>query len=603
MALTKNKTAAVEGGREIKQAVRASLQRLLNAYLRESSGLDLERKAPAGRSPMFVQNGSGFLLYLPKTGRWIFGEMTYTSADGFHTYGPYFYESGEKDPRSWKKEEAGRIIDVVLDELAAHENDPEAAQYKRDTLSDAIRNSVEKTAWFIRRFLERKEGQRSPYPFQESEQSLVFGHPFHPAPKSSEGFTFQDVKAYAPEFGVSFQLHYWALSPEWVGDEDVGGDGLDPWIPDTVRTAAREELGSDRQYYKLLPLHPWQSEMLLRQEDVREWLHQGTCVNLGPLGDDVYPTSSVRTVWEPNHGCFYKLPLNVRMTNFFRTNTREQIDRTLDAARVVRRVKEEFQPPSFYVLDEYGCRRVRVPSVSPQQQDAWMENLSVIFRENPENAREMHAPPRVVASLLEKHPDGGEPTLIREMCQHPLHQGRDFRYGFEQYLHLSMLPILYYFTEKGVGLEAHAQNTLLRLEQGRPTAVYVRDLEGISIDREQARKNGWIGSCIGEDSPVLYTEEDTWRRLNYYYFVNHLMHVVHILARYGEKGEAAYWNVVKRVLAEECRGTSSLRMKRYTRCLLEDPWWAKANLFSFFQGRGDQPSYVTIQNPMESGVG
>src|SRR5207253_1436612 len=48
----------------------------------------------------------------------------------------------------------------------------------------------------------------APNPFLAAEQSIRFGHPFHPAPKASPGFTAADLDRYAPEVGASFPLHW-----------------------------------------------------------------------------------------------------------------------------------------------------------------------------------------------------------------------------------------------------------------------------------------------------------------------------------------------------------------------------------------------------------
>ncbi|MBJ8192795.1 IucA/IucC family protein, partial [Bacillus cereus] len=61
------------------------------------------------------------------------------------------------------------------------------------------------------------------YDYCTSEQSLVYGHPFHPFPKNSKGFTEYDVRMYSPELRTSFQLCYVAVRKdvymqEWVDD-------------------------------------------------------------------------------------------------------------------------------------------------------------------------------------------------------------------------------------------------------------------------------------------------------------------------------------------------------------------------------------------------
>jgi siderophore synthetase component len=155
------------------------------------------------------------------------------------------------------------------------------------------------------------------------------------------------------------------------------------------------------------------------------------------------------------------------------------------------------------------------------------------------------------------------------------------------------------FAETGISLEAHVQNSLVQLENGFPSKFYVRDLEGISLDKSQASAKGWLNSLIAETSPVLASEPETWLRLQYYFFVNHLGHLVHTLAMYSKQNELVYWQVVRSFLQHEHTKTSSERLKKFTKALLENVTLpAKANLISRFQARSETPLYVNIANPI-----
>ena len=126
----------------------------------------------------------------------------------------------------------------------------------------------------------------------------------------------------------------------------------------------------------------------------------------------------------------------------------------------------------------------------------------------------------------------------------------------------------------------------------------MRDLEGISLDKSQVAQ-GWLNSLIPETSPILYSEQETWLRLQYYFFVNHLGHLIHTLARYSNQSELVYWQVVRNFLQQEYTQTSSERLKKFTKALLENVTLpAKANLISRFQARSETPLYVNIANPI-----
>src|SRR5699024_8948517 len=157
------------------------------------------------------------------------------------------------------------------------------------------------------------------------------------------------------------------------------------------------------------------------------------------------------------------------------------------------------------------------------------------------------------------------------------------------------------FIHYGISLEAHVQNSMIALRAGWPVRFYVRDLEGASISREQAIAQRWYDGQLEESSLALYREQEAWDRLKYYFFVNHLCHLIFTLARYGGGEEGNLWQVVRVVLQENTALFSSTNGKAYLEELLEQPQWsAKANFTSRFQERGENPLYVPVSNPLRT---
>ncbi len=141
-----------------------------------------------------------------------------------------------------------------------------------------------------------------------SEQALVAGHRFHPAPKARGGDP-ADWLPFAPEAGARFPLRFLAVRGEAL-DED--GD-----------TTALDRLGAPPAPagFHLLPAHPWQLRLLAGRTWLRRALSDGLLVDLGDGSRAVAPTSSVRTVYDPVADVFCKFSLNVRITNCVRKNS------------------------------------------------------------------------------------------------------------------------------------------------------------------------------------------------------------------------------------------------------------------------------------------
>ncbi|WP_025683603.1 IucA/IucC family protein [Paenibacillus maysiensis] len=623
-------------------AEQATLRALVNSYLRETRQFDPRIK---GEAPKIK-------VILPRFGLHITGTLHHFSATGQHVYGSNWYEVEEGGTH--RSLDMDGIIQRLLDEMSYHAK-PEQREAEQQKMKQRIRNSMHKMTLFMDHHT-KTTGESKPKSFSStevhltyvrSEQSLLIGHPFHPFPKSTEGFADYELPLYSPEMGAAFPLYYFAVhednvQEEWIGEEHRR-DAIDP----SVLLHARRQWGEELARYRILPMHPWQAERVLRQSHIQSLMRQRVLIPLGALGPVVYPTSSIRTVWDLKTGNGYKLPLHVRITNLVRDNTQEQARRTLDAAKVIHELSaawsSHIQSESFKVLTETGYSRVcfqpnevvkrtEIPestkdaglsqvttttakynaghehsaaatergTTTVQELEQLSDQFTVLYRPmdlNPESTY-------VVASLLESLPGEQGPRLIAVIRDnYPSKNGErpDLLAWLERYLHISMVPMLRLLAVKGIAFEAHVQNSLLFLQDGWPECYYVRDLEGVSIVREQAEAAGWVGSLIAEDSPVLYGAEEPWMRTRYYFFVNHLGALIHALAVHDQHSEQEYWRVVRKVLEQlqEQDASSCSRLAAYIQDLLTAPTLpAKANFTSCFQSRGDTPSFIPIPNPI-----
>ena len=569
----------------------ATIRALLNCYFREMRITDPRVNKSGEGNP---QSGQGEMLVIsfPSIGKTITGALTYYSRIGQHAYGDIFHESVRGG--SLRQINMYELLELLLEELSRLQNCDKTGAH-RNMMKVRIDNSLQKMSQYIERYVSNKQtASDKKLDFIHSEQTLYYGHPFHPYPKSSEGFASGDLEKYSPEMGASFQLHYFAIRKEYVHEEWL--DGEDQALPPSVLAFAGEKLGQLGQNpldFALLPMHPWQVNYVIRKPEVQALMKQSAIINLGAAGPVVYPTSSVRTVWDPAGGYGYKLPLHVRITNLVRENTPEQSARSMDAARVIHRVKHELNSDQFKIISETGCSKVRFDSDS----DDWSSSFTVIYRP----IVVPDASTFVVASLLESFPGEEEPKLIQAIRQSD--QGRlpDLYNWLACYLRISMLPLLRILAEKGISFEAHLQNSLLSIKNGLPDCYYVRDLEGVSIDRNKAAETGWINTLIGDQSPVLYEDSEAWLRTKYYFFVNHLGSLIHTVASYRKEDEEGYWGIVRNMLKEE-KLKADERLRAYIDdLLLSDDLPAKANFTSCFQWRGETPSFVPIPNPLREG--
>lgn len=306
-------------------------------------------------------------------------------------------------------------------------------------------------------------------PYRRSEQSLITGHPYHPAPKARGGGPVGAWLPYAPEAHASFPPALLGVREDTLVEE---GD-----------TSALDALGQAPPGYRLLPAHPWQLDLV----DLAEPFADGRLIRLGTAGSDAWPTAAIRTLYAPERDLFLKFSLDVRITNDIRRLWRHDL---LRLRRTDEAVARAFVPGPAVWLSDRGYRTA----------DFAFEELAVLVRDGLHGRLLPGATPLLAAGLVEGF-DGN-----------PLDATGDPAAWWEAYLGVVVPPALAAFADHGVVLEAHLQNTLVAVDGGGlPVQALFRDAEGVKLLPEVSRAAGW-------------------ERLVYCLVVNHLTEVAGALA-------------------------------------------------------------------------
>ncbi|MEW4369757.1 IucA/IucC family protein [Paenibacillus kandeliae] len=489
-----------------------------------------------------------------------------------------------------------QLLRWMIAELSAAQNvEIDAVQQFMSRVDNSVRNMA-----LYMQHAQRKQNEVHDY--RTSEQGLVCGHPFHPFPKSTVGFHSEDKQRFSPELGASFQLCYMAVhrdcySTEWVDEqtEIQFTQALETLLQDILRTQS-DRIADD---YALLPMHPWQYEHVQQLLDVQQYIKQRLLIPLGAAGPLAYPTSSVRTVYVPDMNCNMKLPLNIQITNLTRNNSQEQMQRTLEAAR--------------YVLDRDGFADEQGTHIAYEKGIGTCtfidEQITCLFTVAYRPITFDPACTYVLSSLVESHVPGGMSRLVKmleeqvqkqesaeaEAEHHPsqmlIQQAERW---LQKYLELSLLPIVRIAEREGIHFEAHLQNTLVTLYEGMPKQFILRDLEGVSVEEQHGRQH-----LLQSKQPqyLFYDQQSARNRTTYYFIVNHLGSLIHVLARDTGCREQHYWRIAQAVLKRELEETGN----SFADYLLQaDAFLAKQNLRSCLRGHGDTPDYVYVTNQLKS---
>lgn len=414
-----------------------------------------------------------------------------------------------------------------------------------------------------------------------SEQSLLFGHRFHPTPKARGG-DLADWSAYAPETAAAFPLRHLAVRDHLIAEETA--------LPGA--TAPLDRLGAVPDGYRLLPVHPWQYDLLREHPGLHAALDRGDVVDLGPGGAPFAATASVRTLYDGD--TFLKFSLNVRITNCLRKNASYELSGAVALTRVLEGALDDLAArfPGSAVLREPAYRSLALPEADGRPDLALLEGFGVIVREGLAGRLLPGTTPLLAAAVADEYPTG--PGHISRLLQGAGPQ-RALAW-WRTYLRLLLPPVLAAYFDHGLVLEPHLQNVLVCVDDdGMPAQVLFRDLEGTKLLPERhAQTLAALPPEVAE--PMTYDAQRGWDRVVYCLLVNHVAELLAALADLHPHTEPGLWSEV-RATVQEFADTHGCP-PRLSALLAGVPLPAKANLLTRWERKADRDAgYVRLTSP------
>lgn len=491
---------------------------LLNCLLREAAeplGGDVHRL-----------RGSGRLLRVHGGRRT--GSPELRTADGWHPL-------NHTELVKLISDELGRFTGVPNDELPVEIVD------SRDALAALL--------------AARRAAEPPADPYLLSEQSLVMGHPHHPAPKARGGAPAASWLPYAPEAHARFPLVFLGLREDQCVEE--GG----PAAADAIDSLA-DSLNGPRAPagYRLLPAHPWQLDLAAARPAVREALGDGRLLRLGETRLPAWPTASIRTLYVPDPAAdlFVKFSLDVRITNDVRRLWRHDL---LKLRRTDAAVKS-----GFAALRRSGSGAAWLADRGYRTAGFAFEELAVLVRDGLRTHTAPGSTPLLAAALAEGYPGS------------PLADAADPAAWWRAYLRQVVPPVLELFDRHGLVLEAHLQNTLVAVDgAGTPVQALFRDAEGVKLLPDLPR-------------------EAAWQRLVYCLVVNHLTEIAGELADRHPQTAALLWPAAREEFLNYATGHD---LPEITDLLTAPSLPGKTNLLlRWTQADGADARYIPLPNPL-----
>jgi siderophore synthetase component len=503
---------------------------LLNCLLREAA---VPAAVPAGEAVAVPAGGAvaGRAVHrLRATGRLL------SVRTGHRPFAPELWTGS-----TWQPLRHADLVDLTAQEMRAVTGHSNAALTAEMTAS---RTAVEAL------LAARAHATQPTSLWLRSEQALIMGHPYHPAPKARSGGGPPDTwLRYTPETYARFPLILLGVREDAVLDD---GD-----------TRSLDTLGQAPAGYRLLPAHPWQLDLTHHLPAVRAAFAEGRLVRLGPTPWQVRPTASVRTVHVPAGperpeavgDLFFKFSLDVQITNDVRRIRRHELRQARRTDPQVTAAFRAMGGPAAW-LGERGHRTVR----------GLDETFPVVVRDGLDG----HVAPGATAVLAA--------ALTEGFDGNPLDRLTDPLPWWSAYLGCVVPPVLDAYARHGVTVECHLQNTLIAVDSdGTPVQAVFRDTEGVKVIPSTPR-------------------EAAWQRLVYCLVVNNLTEIANVLAHRFPRAAEALWPAARR---EFQRYDKEHGIPETGALLAAATVPGKANLLSrWIDADGTDPRYVPVPNPL-----
>lgn len=538
---------------------------LLNCLLREVSGPEHQTAVADGH----------LLLRLPRRGLLLRVALRRTSLLGAHRFtGPVLRQTEE----GWTELSWRRLAEHIRDELSL----------RTGVSNDEFLDQIDSSHRTLTTALAGRETDAHEAPdYLASEQSLLFGHRFHPTPKARTGDA-DAWQSYAPEAGASFPLRHLAVREHLIAEESAE--------PGATAVFDRER-GDVPEGYRLLPAHPWQYEMLREHPLLREALGTGDILDLGPGGPEYAATASVRTLFDGDS--FLKFSLNVRITNCLRKNASYELSGAVALTRALAPALADLESrfPGAAMLREPAYRSLALPGLDGTPDRSLLEGFGVIVREGLSRRLPPGTTPLLAAAVADEYP-----TSVAQVSR--LLDGRGPEAAltwWKAYLDLLVPPVLSAYFDHGLVLEPHLQNVLICVDgDGMPAQVLFRDLEGTKLvpDHHADTLAALPPEVAG---PMSYDARRGWDRVVYCLLVNHIAELLAALADPHPETEADLWAAVRAVIRtyadeEGCP-------PRLAALLAGVPLPAKANLLTRWDRKADREAdYVRLPSPLAEDI-
>ncbi|AFO55580.1 IucA/IucC family siderophore biosynthesis protein [Natrinema sp. J7-2] len=383
------------------------------------------------------------------------------------------------------------------------------------------------------------------------------GHPWLTFNKGRIGWGYDDYRDYAPERSEPIRLSWCAVSREaaaFVSVADLDHEALLESELGDYYAEFRAELegrGLEPDDYLFVPVHDWQWENAIVPLFGRQ-LATDDIVPLGAGPDEYLPMQSVRTFVNADEPTKHnvKLPMQIINTLVWRGLPGERTE----AAPLVTAYVKDVRDSDPFLRDE--CEVVLPgeiagvnfdhPTFDALEAPAYQYNelLGCVWRESVTALIDDDERAMTLSALL--HVEDGEPVISKLVERSDL----ELSEWLDELFATMLPPLLHYLYRYGTAFSPHGENTILVLEDDRPSRLAVKDfVDDVNVAEAPLAELQGLPDDL-DDVLLSVPPEELRLFVVYGLFVGVYRYLSDLLSRHHDYPEREFWGQVRTAIED-----------------------------------------------------
>ncbi|WP_445267747.1 D-ornithine--citrate ligase SfaD [Staphylococcus aureus] len=400
--------------------------------------------------------------------------------------------------------------------------------------------------------------------YLRSEQAVIEGHPLHPGAKLRKGLNALQTFLYSSEFNQPIKLKIVLIHSRLSRTMSLSKDydtTVHQLFPDLIKQLENEFTPKfNFNDYHIMIVHPWQLDDVLHSDYQAEVDKELIIEAKHTL--DYYAGLSFRTLVPkyPAMSPHIKLSTNVHITGEIRTLSEQTTHNGPLMTRILNDILEKdviFKSYASTIIDEVAGIHFYNEQDEADYQTERSEQLGTLFRKNIYQMIPQEVTPLIPSSLVATYPFNNESPIVTLIKRYQSAASlSDFESSakswVETYSKALLGLVIPLVTKYGIALEAHLQNAIATFRKdGLLDTMYIRDFEGLRIDKAQLNEMGYSTSHFHEKSRILTDSKTSVFNKAFYSTVqNHLGELILTISKASNDSnlERHMWYIVRDVL-------------------------------------------------------